>query len=139
MNEFRKDSRMFRRIFSIIAFTLAIVPMAGCNSSQTKLTVLNNGKTVNVKSGELIVVELEGNPSTGYTWEAKDLDASVLQQVGEIAFKSNNPGLVGAGGTLTLTYKALKTGTTDLQLVYHRPWETDVEPLSTYGVKINIK
>jgi inhibitor of cysteine peptidase len=85
------------------------------------------------------VVELDGNPSTGYTWEAKDLDDSMIQQVGEAEFQSSNPGLIGAGGTLTLKFKTLKVGTTSLTLVYHRPWETGVKPLSSFTTMITVK
>jgi inhibitor of cysteine peptidase len=115
------------------------ISTAGCSSEQEKLSMSDNGKSVIVKVGDQIVIELEGNPSTGYTWEAKDLDNSLLEKVGETEFKSNDPGLVGAGGELTLTYKTLKTGKTSLNLVYHRPWEMDIEPQRTYMVTIIIK
>jgi inhibitor of cysteine peptidase len=139
INYIRKERIMLRGIFSIIALVVALAPMVGCASKQVKLTGIDTGKTVDVKVGEMILVELEGNPSTGYTWEVKDLDASFLQQVGEIAFNSGNPGLIGSGGTLTLTYKTLKAGTTTLNLVYHRPWEKDIKPLNTFLVTINIQ
>jgi predicted secreted protein len=54
-------------------------------------------------------------------------------------FKSSNPELVGSGGTITLTFKVLKTGTGTLNLVYHRPWETGVEPINTYTTTITVK
>ena len=110
-------------------------------SKQIEVTSSDNGKNLKVKVGEQIVVVLEGNPSTGYIWEAKDLDASMIQQVGETEFKSSNsnPGFAGAGGTLTLKFRALKVGTTSLTLVYHRPWETDVKPISSFVITINVK
>ncbi len=124
----------------IIVIILALANTSGCGKSAgTKLTAADNGKTVTVKSGDLIVITLDGNPSTGYTWEAKDLDASLLEKVGEPEFKSSNPGLIGASGSITLTFKSLKAGTTPLVLVYHRSWETDVAPLSTYSVTIVAK
>jgi inhibitor of cysteine peptidase len=130
---------MLRRISFLILIVGMLVITASCSTSQSKLTIADNGKAIIVNAGEQIVVELDGNPSTGYTWEAKDLDASLLQQVGQASFKSSNPGLVGAGGTLTLIFKTLKAGTTNLELVYHRPWETDVKPLSTFVVKLTVK
>jgi inhibitor of cysteine peptidase len=130
---------MLHRILFLTVLMGVLPLMAGCVSRQAQLTATDNGKTLNVKTGEQIIVDLDGNPSTGYTWEAKDLDASMLQQVGETAFRSSNPGLVGSGGTLTLTYKTLKAGTVTLTLVYHRPWETDVKPQSTFVVTVNVK
>ncbi len=98
----------------------------GCSQKQAtplKLTEADNDKMVTVNTGENMVVKLAGNPSTGYTWETKELDSQMLEQVGETAFESDNasPNLVGVGGTLVLNFKALKPGNTKLTLVYHRP------------------
>ena len=130
---------MLRRFIYLASIAGALVITTGCSSRPAKLTSVDDGKTISAKVGEQIVVALDGNPSTGYTWEAKDLDASMLQQVGEASFKSSNSGLVGAGGTLTLTFKTLKTGTTALALVYHRPWEKDVKPIRSFVVTVIIK
>ena len=132
---------MIHRILFVIVLAAVIVPTAGCGSKQIEVTSADNGKKLNVRAGEQFVVVLEGNPSTGYIWEAKDLDASMIQQVGETEFKSSNsnPGFAGAGGTLTLKFRALKVGTTNLTLVYHRPWETDVKPLSSFTTTITVK
>ena len=130
---------MFRRIIFLMGLMSVLLSLTGCGYGKTKLTKSDNGKTIKVKAGLLIVVELEGNPSTGYIWEAKDLDGRILQQVGEAKFKSVNPGLVGAGGTLTLTFKTLMAGKINLTLIYHRPWEKNVEPQSLYNVTILIK
>jgi inhibitor of cysteine peptidase len=133
---------MLLRIWWFITMVGIILPTTGCGNTQPakiKITKVDNGKTIDVKVGGEINVDLDGNPSTGYTWETKDLDAGLLQQVGETAFKSSNPGLIGAGGTLTLTFKALKPGKTTLTLIYHRPWEKNVAPQSTFLVTLAIK
>jgi inhibitor of cysteine peptidase len=81
---------------------------------------LDNRKTIDVRAGEQIIIELEGNPSTGFTWEAEDLDVSISKQVGNAKFRSENPGLIGSGGKMTLTYKAIRAGETTLTLAYCR-------------------
>ena len=63
----------------------------------------------------------------------------MIQQVGSSEFKSGNSGLVGASGNLRLTFKTLISGKTTLTLIYHRPWEADVKPLSTFVVTIYVK
>ena len=129
-----------KTVLFIIIIIIVLATTSGCGkSTDTKLTSVDNGKTVNVKTGDLIVIELEGNPSTGYNWQAKDLDATLLEQVGEPEFKSSNPGLIGSGGSITLTFKSLKAGASTINLVYRRSWETDVAPLSTYSVTIASK
>jgi inhibitor of cysteine peptidase len=127
---------MLRNIILMFACLSMLLPTTGCASENAVLTLSDKGGTINVKAGRQIVIQLEGNPSTGYAWEAKDLDTTMIQKVGVTEFSSDNPGLVGTAGTLKLTFKVLKTGKTSLTLIYHRPWEKDVEPLNTYQVTI---
>ena len=130
---------MSRKIFYLIILVAVILMTAGCGSRQTKLMATDNGGQVEVKMGDQFVIELEGNPSTGYTWEAKDLDTSIFQQIGDAKFTSGNPSLIGAGGTLALTFKAVRAGTATLTLVYHRSWETGVDPINTFTVTVTAK
>ncbi len=103
------------------------------------LGAADNGSQVNVKVGEPIVISLESNPSTGYTWEAKDLDTTIFRLAGDPTFVSSDPGVVGSGGVLTLTFIVVKEGTANLKLVYQRPWETNVEPINTFEITVSAK
>jgi len=131
---------MSRKTLSLLTLAMVFILATACSSTKhANLTAADKGGQVDVKVGEQIVIKLDGNPSTGYTWEAKDLDTSMFEQVGDTAFISSNPNLVGSGGTLTLTFKTLKAGTNTLTLVYHRPWETDVDPIDTFAVTVTVK
>jgi inhibitor of cysteine peptidase len=125
-----------KRVFFI---ALILVMLAACGPKGVKLNSSANNSTLDVKIGQPVVINLEGNPSTGYTWEAKDLDTGMFQQVGQVEFKSARPGLLGSGGTQTLTFKALKAGSGKIELVYHRPWETDIAPTKTFTLTVNVK
>ena len=129
------------RINYILATLIAILLLVtACSSPKSvTLTSTNNGGTTEVQVGGQIIIKLDGNPSTGYTWEAKDLDATLFKQVGDPIFSSGNPGLVGSAGTLTLTFNALKAGTSQLTMIYHRPWETGVDPINTFTVRVTVK
>jgi inhibitor of cysteine peptidase len=131
---------MFSKYQVFILFVLVPILATACGPAKPiALTIAENGGHVNINVGSQIIITLDGNPSTGYTWETKDLDTKVLEQIGDPIFISNNPGLVGSGGILTLTFKALQTGTTTLTLIYHRPWETGVDPLDTYSITVIVK
>ena len=114
-------------------------PLQVSPPGQVNLTASDNGQKITLFAGQQLVIQLDGNPSTGYIWEAKDLDASMFKQVGDATFSSSNPNLVGSGGTLTLTFQVLKTGPATLTLVYHRPWETGVPPLRTFSITATVK
>ena len=132
---------MSHKIHSITLFILVLVLATACNpvNKTVTLTAVDKGSQVDVNVGQQIVIALDGNPSTGFTWEAKDLDTTMFEEVGDPAFNSSNPGSVGSGGTLTLTFKALKAGTSNLTLIYHRPWETGVAPIDTFTVTLTVK
>jgi len=131
---------MFYKILSTAMLALVLVMATACSTAkQVSLTTADQGGKVEVKVGGLIVIKLDDNPSTGFTWEAKDLDTTMFEQVGDSTFISSNPGLVGSGGTLTITFKALKAGTASLTLIYHRPWETGVDPIDTFAVTVTEK
>jgi len=93
------------------------------------------GKTIHLLKGERLVVTLEGNPTTGYTWEMAQTDEIVLSIAGEPEFKADS-NLIGAGGKISLVFKAEFDGQQDLKLVYHRPWEKDVPPEKTFEVTV---
>ncbi len=132
---------MLRKTLLLVTLAIMLILAAACNSpaEPVHLTAADKGGQVEVQAGAQIVISLDSNPSTGFTWEAKDLDTAMFEQIGDPTFNSSNPGLVGSGGTLTLTFKALKAGTAALTLVYHRPWETGVDPIDTFAVTVTVK
>ena len=109
---------------------------AGANKRVT-LTEKDNGGSIALAVNGVFLVQLAGNPSTGYIWEADDLDATHFRQIGNYAFSADSH-LAGASGLFTLTFKALSSGKAVLRLVYHRTFEKGVPPLKTFEVTINI-
>jgi inhibitor of cysteine peptidase len=130
---------MLRISSVLLAAALALATGAGCGSGRILFTEAQDGEQVQVAVGEEFSIRLPGNPSTGYSWEPQDLDASLFEQAGEPEFESSDPSLVGAGGDVTLTFRVLKAGTASLTLVYHRPWETDAEPADTFTLTVTAR
>ena len=130
-------NRFQTAIFVLLASLLALA--TGCGARQVRLSAADAGRQVAIRAGEQLVISLEGNPTTGYTWEAQDLDPAMFRQIGEVKFRSTNPNLVGSGGIQTLTLAALKPGTATLTLVYHRPWEKGVAPIQTFSLTVTIQ
>jgi inhibitor of cysteine peptidase len=80
-------------------------------------------ETIEVKVGERFIIALDSNPTTGYTWH-EDFDKSFLELVGHEYERSlAGEGLVGAGGTESFDFKALKEGDTEVTMVYKQGWE----------------
>lgn len=122
-----------------ILLGLILLALTACSQQTVSLNDAASGRSVELAVGQRLIITLPANPSTGYTWEVADGAAPVLELVGEPEFTSDNPSLVGSGGTLRLEFRAAQAGTTTLVLVYHRPWETDVEPLDTFRLTVTVR
>jgi inhibitor of cysteine peptidase len=103
--------------------------------SPTYANESNNNTAINVTTGEFLVVSLEGNPTTGYTWEVEELNEQVLQQVGDIVSVPESD-LMGAPSKQIATFEVVGAGDATINMVYHRPWETDVEPVDTFTLTV---
>lgn len=120
------------------AFLLAEALGGSGTNAPVTLGEGDNGKTVTVSAGASVLVQLPGNPSTGYDWEVTVGNPSVLEQSGAPKFTPSS-GALGAGGTYQFWFQPKTAGTTDLTLVYRRSWERDVAPVKTYKITIAVR
>jgi len=133
------DSKMLTRICIITVLLGALVSLVACNPSKDfKLDADDNGRQIELEKGQILVITLEANPTTGYTWEIAEHEEHVLRQVGEAGFEPESEA-IGAQGIQTLRFEAVNVGKTTLKLVYRRPWEEDVEPLDTFSIKVVVR
>lgn len=126
---------------TLTIFVLLITSGAlfGCSPRRiVSIGEAENGKTLEVNAGDTLTISLAGNPSTGYNWYVASADANILKQQGEPVFSASST-LVGAGGTIMLTFQAALAGQTPLVLEYKRSWETGVPPAQTYNVTVVVK
>ncbi|MFC1982064.1 protease inhibitor I42 family protein [Chloroflexota bacterium] len=108
---------LFLSAVSILLVSLLI----GCSDRPSNYYI-DASKTINTKVGGDFVIALDSNRTTGYEWEA-DYDENLLSQVETEYTAEKCPGLVGAGGTQYLFFKAINKGNTEITLTYKRSWE----------------
>jgi inhibitor of cysteine peptidase len=83
--------------------------------------------------GDEIQVTLDGNATTGFSWELVEYNPAVIAPVGEPTYEAAADGeLVGTGGSWTWTLRAVAAGESPVRFVYHRTWE-DEPPESTFS------
>ncbi len=126
------------QLFVCLMICAALAACGAQGPDPVTLTQKDAGTTVHVKQGSVLNITLEGNPTTGYTWEVVPGGSGVLEQQGEPAFKADSSAL-GSGGMMTLQFKATQTGTTALKLIYHRTFEPNVAPLQTFEATIVVE
>jgi inhibitor of cysteine peptidase len=108
---------------------------------EVQLTDSDNGSTVRLAKGGQLIVALQSNPSTGFSWYVGERAGPELELVGEPRFVpagSTTP-VVGAPGTQVFTFKASGAGTVQMVLEYKRSFEPNVPPAKTFSLTVEIK
>ena len=105
---------------------------------EIRVTSGDANKEIVAKVGEIILIELDGNATTGYDWsEMPGRSDSVLESQGHEYKPREMPvGMVGGGGKALFRYLVKAAGTAEINLGYSRPWEKDTPPAQLFNVKI---
>ena len=94
-----------------------------------------SGTDITLRPGGKLNLKLDSNPTTGYFWYLKDIDASQIDQLSDEYNADPAPeGLVGGGGHQLFVFEALATGKSNLVLSYERSPE-DVAEMLTLKIK----
>lgn len=131
----------FRVLAATVAVTL-LVAVAGCALgavAPVRLSDADSGKAAQLQVGGSLVIDLEENVTTGYSWRVDGALPPQLKAASDKAKPSGQTGVVGAAGRRVLTYTAVAAGTGQLRLVYVRPWEKGVAPAKTFTASITVR
>ena len=108
------------------------------NASVT-LSDKDNHGTVDLTTGELLIVKLPSNPSTGYAWTVNG-DPAHLKLIKHFDLRSTEgSGMVGAPQTSVFELKATSAGAATLTLLYRRSWEYNVPPAKIITVSVKVR
>ena len=121
------------------ALTPTPEPTTSVASGNVLVDASYSGKQVELSVGQSLVVTLESNATTGYSWAlVQNSDDSVLSKTGN-EYVAPQTTLVGAGGKEEWTFQALKEGTSTISMEYRRPWETGTPPATTFSLTVVVK
>ena len=106
----------------VLILILLVLLFAGCSNTSFK-----SDKTT---------LELNGNPTTGYTWLYSIGDETIISVDEDVKYLGAK-GVMGSPSKFTYTIKSLKAGNTSLKFEYKRPWEEkEAEEVRFYDVKV---
>ena len=126
-------------VIAIFAFSGVIAAAPTDNNVPSVINVSESGKQIELSPGDSLVVTLDSNPSTGFSWAVSRISNEGIVNKVSNEFKGADTGMVGAGGQEIWTFKALDKGTSTIEMKYVRPWETGVEPAATFNVTVVVK
>ncbi len=122
--------------YLIILIVVSVVNDMANASASIYLEKKDDGITVKLEPGDTLVITLDANPTTGYSWHVLEMDTSILK-AGKTEFRPRS-NLLGAPGKEILYFTALGNGETKLVLGYLRPWEKKVKSFATFSVIVKV-
>ncbi|TET26809.1 MAG: proteinase inhibitor-like protein [Dehalococcoidia bacterium] len=122
-----------KRLWLLVIVAAAVTCLAaGCIGKVETYT--DSGQRIEIGINNEFVIALGSNPTTGYSWQESH-DESMLRLV-ESKFEPAEDDVVGAGGIEYFRFRALKTGDTEVTLVYKRAWEEEILDEKVFAVTI---
>jgi predicted secreted protein len=99
-----------------------------------RYALLQKPALVTVAKDGIVEVQLDSNPTTGYTWTLA-AGSKGLEQMGSKYVAKSADGMVGGGGIQTYTFKATGDGENDLEFVYK---VRETQPLASSQIRLLI-
>ena len=121
----------------LVGVVLVSCLAAGCGAEVKAYS--DPDQTIEVNAGTQfdVFISLESNPTTGYSWVPVYNQDELALVDEDYQQDENSQGLVGAGGTQTFRFKALKSGQTQITMSYQRSWEPS--PIQTKVFNVDVK
>jgi inhibitor of cysteine peptidase len=140
-------ARLPLRRFGVVAGRVAVSLAMACAvtacvvAPPRELDGAANDSRVLLEPHQQLVIRLDANPTTGYTWVAVRGATAVLVEDDAPFWRPVSEGapLVGQGGWTTFRYSAVAEGSDTLELAYRRSWEKEAPPVSTFRLDVTVK
>ena len=106
------------------------------------LKVSDDGRTVKAAVGDIVLIKLQANRSTGFLWSAaSQAKGSVVELKSQryltaAQMSAEIQPMPGQGGATTFTYRVVRAGKATISLAYRRPGEKKTKPAKSFTVEI---
>lgn len=101
------------------------------------LAAPDDGRTIDVPSGETLCIHVAETPTTGYRWQCEVLDSTILE-LRDSGYKSADASTVGGGGTRAFELEAKERGITQVEWTLRRGWQKSAVPQAQFTVAIHV-
>ncbi len=97
----------------------------------------DNGRTVDVRVGESVRINLPENATTGYRWAIDRYDEEFIGALAtEPRYTAN---AIGSGGQVAFIFRGKKVGTGEIVLKHLRHWEGDSSVTNRFRIRLNVR
>lgn len=111
----------------------------GCKAPDIVHIKLDSSRTVGLRMGQVLRLDLDSNATTGYTWEISERsEIETLNPKGRPRYVVPESRLAGAGGYQMFRFIPVRQGSAVIRFEYLRPWEKGIKPVKTFIVRVVI-
>ena len=129
---------------ALLATCLVYAPRAVCEPKSEKvlqrmllIVEKDNGRTVGIRLGDSVRVNLPENATTGYRWAIDRYDEEFIEAIAAAPKYTANA--IGSGGEGEFIFKGKKIGSGEIMLKYWRHWEGDSSITSRFRLRLNVQ
>jgi predicted secreted protein len=126
--------------FLVMALLLPASPVPAAPSATYTLTEKDSGRTLTVKVGDKLLLNLRNPASGGYTTLAPAYDAKILTLLSrqDLPPEKRPTPLMGDFGRLEFTWEARAPGESAVTVNIARPWEQDKPPEQFVKIRVRV-
>jgi inhibitor of cysteine peptidase len=117
-------------------------PTATLTQTNVSVNASDSGGQVAMSVGDLLIVKLDSNKTTGYSWNLSAIsNTSIMKKVSDeyITPPQTDPPMAGRGGYEKWTFEAIAAGTANISMKYFQPWDTAAAPAANFSITVNVK
>jgi inhibitor of cysteine peptidase len=118
---------MKKSIFALLALGTIAAVLGGCMTSNPsapeEVDAGDGSAPVALQVGQTVKIDLEENPSTGYTWQWECDTPEAVELVGDDYVQGGEEDMVGAPGMRSFRFKALAPATATISFTYGQDWD----------------
>lgn len=104
--------------------------------STVTITNSDNGHVVEARKGDMIVLRLPENPTTGFRWQLDRVPGTL--ELMDDSYQPDPDMQFGSGGVRTFRFRSLETGTGRAELKHWQEWEGDRSTTDRFTVEIQV-
>ena len=126
---------------ALLAFSLTLAFLeeihAMANDAKTvTVTEKDSGSKVKLAKGDTLVVRLDVQGGTGYSWKIAKIDDAFLKSQGKPEVEKPDKPKPGGKATYIYRFTVEKAGASELEMHYARPFEKDKAPAKTFKLSV---